>query len=260
MSHLARVWHLYESRKYESSPERGVPGTKGKMTMMQSLICTILMAGVCFAASRPVTDLKGSYVEARTADVFTGPCFANSEVELVGNLAVFGWRIEQGQMEGVKLDGLSVVAAVKARSTLGNQFGTAYPVKSYLIVDQKASIEQRAALERFARRMGGDLLEDVAGIASMPIEFMVEGDSIHDARVSLTAGTLAAVRTRAIHSGDHICSNEETWYPPLTKLDHSMAAYTLDHRFNGTADKALNGSWWNPEKRSAFVGTFHLAD
>lgn len=233
---------------------------KGRMTMTRSLTCMILMAGACFAANRPVTDLKGSYVEARSADVFTGPCFANSEVDLVGNLAVFGWRIEQGQMEGVKLDGLSVVAAVKARSTLGNQFGTAYPVKSYLIIDQKASIEQRAALERFARRMGGDLLQDVAGIATMPIEFKVEGDSIHDAQVSLTAGTLAAVRTRAIHSGDHICSNEETWYPPLTKLDHAMAAYTLDHRFNGTADKALNGSWWNPEKRSAFVGAFHLAD
>lgn len=228
--------------------------------MIRSLTCLLLLAGLSTAASRPVTDLKGSYVEARTADVFTGPCFANSEVELVGNLAVFGWRIEQGQMEGVRLDGLSVVAAVKAQSTLGNQFGTAYPVKSYLIVDQKASIEQRIALERFARRMGGDLLQNVAGRAAMPIEFKVEGDSIHDARVSLTAGTLAAVRTRAISSGDHICSNEETWYPPLTKLDHAMAAYALDHRFNGTADKALDGSWWNPEKRSAFVGTFHLAD
>lgn len=228
--------------------------------MMRVLMCAFLAAGIAAAANRPVTDLKGSYVEARTADVFTGPCFANSEVELVGNLAVFGWRIDQGQMEGVKLDGLSVVAAVKARSTLGNQFGTAYPVKAYLMVDQKATFEQRAALERFARRMGGDLLEDVAGVASLPIEFKVEGDSIHDAQVSLTAGTLAAVRTRAIRSGDHVCSNEETWYPPLTKLEHSMAAYALDHRFNGTADKALNGSWWNPEKRSAFVGTFHLAD
>lgn len=228
--------------------------------MKLRLTLFVLLAGVCSAASRPVTDLKGSYVEARTADVYTGPCFANSEVDLVGNLAVFGWRIEQGQMEGVKLDGLSVVAAVKARSTLGNQFGSAYPVKSFLIVDQKASIEQRAALERFARRMGGDLLQNVAGVASMPIEFKVEGHSIHDARVSLTAGTLAAVRTRAINSGDHVCSNEETWYPPLTKLDHAMAAYALDHRFNGTTDNALNGRWWSPEKRSAFVGTFHLAD
>ena len=228
--------------------------------MIRNLTLLLALAGLCGAANRPVTDLKGSYVEARTADVFTGPCFANSEVELVGNLAVFGWRIDQGSWEGVTLDGLSVVAAVKASSTLGDQFHSAYPVKSYLIVDQKASIAQRSALQQFAKRMAGDLLQDIAGISALPIEFKVDGDSIHEARVSLTAGTLAAVRTRGINVGDYHCSNEVTWYQPLTKLDHAMAAYALDHRFTGTADKALNGSWWSPEKRSAFVGTFHLAE
>jgi hypothetical protein len=228
--------------------------------MIRNLTLLLALAGLCGAANRPVTDLKGNYVEARTADVFTGPCFANSEVELVGNLAVFGWRIDQGSWEGVALDGLSVVAAVKASSTLGDQFHSAYPVKSYLIVDQKASIAQRSALQQFAKRMAGDLLQDIAGISALPIEFKVEGDSIHEARVSLTAGTLAAVRTRALNTGDNHCSNEVTWYPPLTKLDHAMAAYALDHRFAGTSDKALNGSWWSPEKRSAFVGTFHLAE
>lgn len=228
--------------------------------MIRNLTLLLALAGLCGAANRPVTDLKGNYVEARTADVFTGPCFANSEVELVGNLAVFGWRIDQGSWEGVALDGLSVVAAVKASSTLGDQFHSAYPVKSYLIVDQKASIAQRSALQQFAKRMAGDLLQDIAGTSALPIEFKVEGDSIHEARVSLTAGTLASVRTRGLNTGDNHCSNEVTWYPPLTKLDHAMAAYALDHRFAGTEDKALNGSWWSPEKRSAFVGTFHLAE
>jgi hypothetical protein len=224
------------------------------------MICLLAVASLALAANRPTTDMRGSYVEARTADVYTGPCFANSEVELVGNLAVFGWKIDQGQWQGVRLDGLSVVAAISAKSTLGDQFHSAYPVKSYLIVDQTASIEQRAALTAFAKRMAGDLLQDIVGITSLPIEFKVEGHSIHEARVSLAAGTLAAIKTRGLRAGDHVCSNEETWYPPLTNLEHSMAAYALDHRFNGSADKALDASWWSPEKRSAFVGAFHLTD
>lgn len=228
--------------------------------MIRHLMCLLAAAGLSVAANHPTTGLSGSYVEARTADVYTGPCFANSEVELVGNLAVFGWRIDQGRWQGVRLDGLSVVAAVRANSTLGDQFHSAYPVKSFLIVDQKASIEQRAALQSFAKRMAGDLLQDVTGITALPIEFKVEGHSIHEARVSLTAGTLAAIKTRGLRAGDHICSNEETWYPPLTKLDHAMPAYALDHRFAGDSGKSLNASWWSPDKRSAFVGTFHIAE
>ncbi len=228
--------------------------------MVRNLICLFAVTSLGFAANHPTTELRGSYVEARTADVYTGPCFANSEVELVGNLAVFGWKIDQGQWQGVRLDGLSVVAAVRANSTLGDQFHSSYPVKSYLIIDQKASIEQRAALQGFAKQMAGDLLQDIAGITALPIEFKVEGHSIHEARVSLTAGSLAAIKTRGLRAGDHVCSNEETWYPPLTRLDHAMPAYALDHRFNATADKALNASWWSPEKRSAFVGTFHVGD
>ena len=32
--------------------------------------------------------IKGDYIEARSADVYTGPCFANGEVGLVGNEAI----------------------------------------------------------------------------------------------------------------------------------------------------------------------------
>src|SRR5258706_2720014 len=111
---------------------------------MKKLIASVsLAASTLMGASLPAmrSSLQGDYVEARTADVYTGPCFANSEVDLVGNLAVFGWKINQGEFQGVKLDGLSVVGVVKANSTLGNIHGKAYPVKSVLIVDDKAITE-----------------------------------------------------------------------------------------------------------------------
>jgi hypothetical protein len=197
--------------------------------------------------------IYGDYVEARTADVYTGPCFANSEVGLTGELAVFGWRVTSGSWDGVKLDGLSVVGVVRARHTLGDVYESAYPVKSVVIVDDKASPEQRLALVGFAKHMSGDLLQDVVRVDQQPISLTFEDGNVHSAQAVLTAGSLASIRTRAINKGDHICSNEEVWYRPLTKVDHAMPAFALAHSFKGDG---LGAKWSSPDKRSSFVGTF----
>src|SRR5947209_5119203 len=120
-----------------------------------------LGTGLVFAAALPSHSIYGDYVEARTADIYTGPCFANAEVGLTGQLAVLGWKVAKGQWNGVDLDGLSVVGVVRANSTLGDLQHTAYPVKAVLIVDSRANAEQRLALQSFAKRMSGDLLLDV---------------------------------------------------------------------------------------------------
>src|SRR3954468_5851233 len=97
-----------------------------------------IFAVTCVAAKLPTTNLRGDYVEARTADVYTGPCFANGEVGQTGKLAVMGWHVDKGEWEGVNLDGLSVMGVVRANNTLGNFTETAYPVKAVIIVDEKA--------------------------------------------------------------------------------------------------------------------------
>src|ERR1700726_1052601 len=130
----------------------------------------ILVAGFTFASEIPAHDIYGNYVEARTADVYTGPCFANSEVGLVGNLAVFGWKVTKGAWQGTDLDGLSVVGVVRAHHTLGDVYETAYPVKAVIIVDSRANAEQRLALQSFAKHMAGDLLQDVVRVDYEPIE------------------------------------------------------------------------------------------
>ncbi len=217
------------------------------------------LAAALFGAS-PAIDVSGNYVEARTADVFTGACFANSEVQLVGNLAVFGWQINKGTWNGVSLDGLKVAAAVRANSTLGDVTGETYPVRAFLIVDQKANLVQRRALREFAQKMTGDLLQDIVREEALPMTFTVEGSSIHESRVTFSAGTLAEIRTRAIQEGDHTCGHEVPWYDPLAKTDHAMAAYTLENRFDGSPTKDLKAKWSSPLKRSAFVATFHLTE
>jgi hypothetical protein len=214
----------------------------------------ILCAGAFGAGIPSRNGISGNYVEARTADVYTGPCFANSESGLTGELAVFGWRVTKGSWEGVSLDGLSVVGVVRAKSTLGDVYNTAYPVKAVLIVDTKADPEQRLALQNFAKHMGGDLLQDVVRVDYAPVDMSFgKGDMASMMKATLKAGDLAKIETRAMLETDQICHNESTWYPPLTSVNHAMPAFTVAHTFNGAG---LGTTWSSPDKRSAFVGSF----
>lgn len=212
-------------------------------------IALLLLASFGFA------QVYGDYIEARTADVYTGPCFANGEVGQTGDVAILGWNITKGNWEGTNLDGLSVVGVLRANWTLGDISHTVYPVKSVLIVDQRANAEQRLALKGFAQRMGGDLLQDIVQVYYQPIQLSFANDNMHSGSAKLTAGTLARIETRSMNNGDHTCGNEETWYPPLTQLDHSMPVYTLADNYSG---QGLGTTWSRPFQRSAFVGTFHL--
>jgi hypothetical protein len=225
--------------------------------MFKSIATSVLALSGLAAGAFAANSVQGDYIEARTADVFTGACFANSEVGSVGQLAVMGWRINKGSFNGVTLDGLAVVGVLKANNTLGDVHSSAYPVKSVLIVDERATPTQRLALEAFAKRMGGDLLQDVVKVNIAPIQFEIEDNNVHTATARLTAGSLATIETRALGKKDAHCSNEEVWYAPLTKVGHAMPAFTLAHQFKGDG---LGGTWSSPDKRSAFVANFQLND
>jgi len=227
------------------------------MKSMKAIVLSAALTSLAFGAGLEKSRLHGEYVEARTADIFTGPCFANAEVNLMGDLAVFGWKVSKGSFDGVSLDGLGVVGVVKASATLGDVHTNAYPVKSVLIVDERATPEQRMALQKFAARMGGDLMQQVVKVVYAPVDLTVKNNNIHSATATLKAGAIAEISTRAIHDGDHICTNEEVWYQPLTKLEHAMPAYSMEHSYQGDG---LGTTWKSPDKRSAFVGTFQLND
>jgi hypothetical protein len=215
-----------------------------------------LAVSVLPAAGPPVGAIDGNYIEARTADVWTGPCFANGEVEINGKEAVLGWRIEHGGWQGVSLAGLSVAAVIRTEHTLGNVSEPVNPARAVLIVDSRAGAAERAALESFARYMGGDLLRNVVQVYYSPIELTIENGNIHGGAARLTAGSLASVETRALNEGDRHCGNEMIYYPPLSeKLDHSMPAYAEANSYQGGG---LGETWSAPERRSGFLGTFRV--
>jgi hypothetical protein len=226
--------------------------------VMRTLLSACL---VLSAMALPASAISGDYLEARTSDVYTGPCFANGEVNLAGREAVVAWHVSEGSWKGVAVDGLAVVAAVRAAATLGDPFGDPYPAHAVVVVDERATPEQRDALVGFAREMAGDLLGDVVSVTSAPIEMAVVGgghDHAHHVgsvggSATLKAGDLVELRTRSLNHGDHLCGNEEVYYPPLTPVENAVPAVTLAHSFRGAG---LGMTWSSPDKRSAFVARF----
>jgi hypothetical protein len=209
-------------------------------------------------------QIKGQYLETRSADVYVGQCFANGEVNLAGTEAIVAWHVQEGRWDGVSLAGLTVVGAIKAQATLGDPYAKPYPAKSVLVVDRQASPKQRQALINFAQEMGGPLLRHVVKVVDAPIDMEVlqagssarsslSGAEQHSARARLQAGDFVTVETRAIGEKDHLCGNESTFYPPLTETTHAMPAVAMTDEYRGTD---LNVSWSLHDKRSAFVGTF----
>lgn len=203
----------------------------------------------CVAAAQ--AKINGDYLETRSADVYTGQCFANGEVGLTGDEAILAWHIRSGSWNGINIADLNVVAAVKAKATLGDPYADPYPAKAVLILDEQAKQDQRAALEDFARHMAGKLLANVVAVKSAPIDMQVLQE--HHGRAFLRAGSFVSVQTRAINENDHLCGNEATYYPPLTQLAHAMPAVAMTDQYNGDG---LGTTWTLHDKRSAFVGTF----
>src|SRR5512141_3039723 len=137
-----------------------------------NLLMVACLVGL-FSISTAAQGIRGDYLETRSADVYTGSCFANGEVNLVGNQAILAWHIESGTWNGVQLDGLTVAAAVRARATLGDPYVNPYPAQAVLIVDDQANARQRAALTAFTQHMGGELLRNVQQVITAPVELAV---------------------------------------------------------------------------------------
>jgi hypothetical protein len=213
-------------------------------------VTQLLLLPILLAANTNAATVRGQYVEARTCDVFTGSCFANADTGLIGKHGILAWKIDSGAVAGTKLDGLGVVAIVAARDTLGlKQSG---PGRGIVLVDAKATKEQRAALLAFAKAQAGSLLGEVVAVRTAPINLTIcncDGEGC----ATLKAGDVR-IATRCLDTDhDRGCGNDETLYPPLARGVSARAAVAEEHSFTG---KGLNETWSDAGRRGAFVGTF----
>ena len=222
------------------------------MKMKSSLTILSLVALTAFASTPSAPTISGDYLEVRSCDVYTGPCFANAEMNLTGKEGILVWSVRDGSWKGTSLDGLSVIAVVRTDGTLGNLRYQPRTGKAVLIIDEKADTKQREALTDFAHSMAGKLLDQVVDVRTAPIAASV-GTCAKAGCASVKAGNLVEVNTRCLGGHDHLCGNEETYYPPLTSVEHAMPAFTERASFKGSG---LNLTWEATGQRSAFLASF----
>jgi hypothetical protein len=212
------------------------------------LAAVVGLAGTVSMTAGGKSTVTGQYVEARTAEVFTGGCIMGSEAETMGKQAVLAWKVDRGSFNGINIDGLSVVAAMSGDRNLGmTEMGGEKPaVRTAMFVDQRANTAQQIALVAMASELSKGLVGTIVQVTPTPIEFADHGSEINvsAAQVSL------AVSKHLTH--DPTCGAMQ-WFHPFASMDESAMGVANQHLFTGSA---LGTKWSDPNKRSAFFGTF----
>jgi hypothetical protein len=214
---------------------------------------TIALAALLATATPLLAEISGDYLEVRTCDVYTGSCFANSEMGLTGKEAILVWSVREGQWKNTTLDGLKVIAVVKTDDTMGDLRYQPRSGKAVLVVDAKANSEQREALQDLARSLSGKLIKEVTSVKSVDIESNLGTCSKSAACASVKAGKLIDISTRCFGEKDHVCGNETAFYPPLTEVNGAIPAFTELATFKGAG---LNVTFEAAGTRSAFLASF----
>jgi hypothetical protein len=192
--------------------------------------------------------VTGSYVEARTAEVFTGGCIMNSEAETMGKQAVLAWKVDRGTFNGVSIDGLSVVAALAGDRNLGmTEMGGAKPaVRSAIFVDSRANGAQQLALVALANELSKGLVGTIVNVTPQPIRF-----DDHGAEIEVSTGAVSLDISKHLPH-DPTCGAMQ-WFHPFSTVDQAEMGLTAAHAFSGSG---LGTKWSDPNRRSAFFGTF----
>lgn len=210
------------------------------------------LATISSIATPQPTTISGGYLEVRSCDVYTGPCFANAEMGLTGKEGMIVWSVQHGNWRGTPVDGLNVIAVVHTQHTLGDVEFQPRNGKAVLIVDSRATPKQREALADMAKSLAGNVITEVVGVRTSDVEVALN-TCAKAGCATVKAGNLVNISTRCLGGEDHLCGNEETFYPPMTKVDGAFPVFTSLASFNAGG---LDVTWQLTEKRSGFLATF----
>lgn len=219
-----------------------------KLVRHTLLAATLMVGGAAIATP----TVSGDYLELRTCDVMVGQCFANGDIGLRGKEAVMVWSVNEGSFDGVTLDGLHVMALVRAQDTLGDlKYNAAKSPESVIVTDEKATDAQRGALIAMAKNLGGALLSEVVATktSAMKVDFGTRDDGVATASV----GDVFEVSARPFFKDDGCCGHESPYYPPLTTIQDAEPAVA---ELAEITDDTLKCTWQSVDSPNMFLGKF----
>jgi hypothetical protein len=184
-------------------------------------------ANLLLASVATADSVTGHYVETRNAAMWAGPCLYNSEMGVVGDTATLAWNVEQGHLDGVSLNELSIVAVVFGDGTFG--MGNKIETRTVLLIDDRASEAQEKALIKMVRALASETIQEVIAVRRTKIKMEVDGRSAY----SLVDADPVHIRTRQLRRSDNLCGTDVSRmvYPALAKISDERAAYTLENTY-----------------------------
>jgi hypothetical protein len=123
--------------------------------------------------------------------------------------------------------------------------GTA-TTRSAMYVDGRANAAQQMALVAMANELSKGLVGTIVQVTPAPIQFAESGKDVH-----VATGPVALDVSKHI-THDPSCGAQQ-WFHPLASVDQATVGMADQNAFSGTS---LGTKWSDPNKRSAFFGTF----
>jgi len=210
-------------------------------------VTMIIAAGaLVFTSQAENVQMRGDYVEVRTASVFAGACHYNGEVVTTGRDAMMAWKVTNGQWQGVDLSGVRALAIVSADANLAENNAAR---TSEIIIDSSASRAQAVAMVNALKEKYAAALGTVAAVRSAPIRFERNG------RTYKVVTNEASMNVEAMPN-DLCCKMPNlVWYTPLVGIENRKVGYTSKALYSG---KVVGEPWSRSGENSAFYGTFSL--
>ena len=214
---------------------------------MNKLLLGLGVALLAGAAARvsAAPAVTGDYVEARSCNVYAGPCHFGSEYTTAGREAVMAWHVSHGAYAGQTLDGLSAVAVVAAEENLAL---ADVPRRTAFYIDERATPAQRDAMVALLRAKTGADFGRVVAVRSAPVAFAEESDGV---RVSVPK----IARLTATKMPDAACCRwpGQRWYEPLARTQDVRVGNAA---LNEYEDSLLNVRWAQNGANSVLFGGF----
>lgn len=226
--------------------------TKGRIASL-AVVAGIALGLIAMGSPniKPVPyRLSGDYVEGCACRLICACDFGEDATSAKGCQATMLWHVDQGQYGDVSLDGLNVAAMLlKPVGNVGSSIGK---MEGGLYVDEKATPEQRAALESWFRQRFGGLFGTLDGPRYVPIRFTKASPDAESLGTSYAVEIPGVLTLKNDPLKDEGGGRAHVGNSPQAFVKRQYVARSVVH----TYDEAEWQTKWDFAGRNSFYGRF----
>ena len=215
-----------------------------RKVLFASFAMLAVVSSLVFTSQAENVNVRGDYVEVRTASVFAGACHFNGEVTTAGRDAMMAWNFTSGKWQETDLTGVRLMAIVTSDVNLSE---TNSGRQSEVIVDSSVSRPKALAALNALKQKYAATLGNIVKVRFAPINF------VHSGKTYEVTSDGATINVEAMPN-DLCCKMPNLiWYTPLVGLENRKVGYTTKALYDG---HGIAEPWSRSDENSAFYGSF----